>query len=89
MLSKPAGGIFTFYDIDLLLMQAPDWTDAQAEKAKEELGKLASVQDPETLDTVEGDPSKATKCCITNSKDPSKSYDQYMYGYARVVTFTW
>ena len=31
--------IYTLYDIDLLLMKAPDWSDEFAQKAKEELEK--------------------------------------------------
>lgn len=41
MLDKPAGEIFTFYDIDLLLLPSPDWSDAESEKAVEVLQKMS------------------------------------------------
>ena len=64
VLEKTGESIYTFFDIKLLLIAAPDWTDDFKKKAVEELGKLEGIKDDSEFDTVAGDPSKYSKCCI-------------------------
>lgn len=89
VLDATDGAIYTFHDIDLLLIAPPDWSDEFGKKAVEELEKMSKIADPPGFNTVEGDPKSYTKCCINNKKDPSKSIDQYLNGYARVITYKW
>ena len=40
VLDIPVGKLFKFYDIDILLVAAPDWSDSFARKAGQEIEKL-------------------------------------------------
>ena len=40
VLDIPEGKLFKFYDIDILLVAAPDWSDSFARKAGQEIEKL-------------------------------------------------